>query len=66
MTQEGPEVRLSRNEALAATDERLLAATEASLAAVALWKALGGDLPPSPHERAPAAIAAQGPTQKAR
>lgn len=56
----------ARLQALAATDERLLAATEASLAAVALWKALGGDLPPSPGAPSPAAIAAQGPTQKAR
>lgn len=56
----------ARLQALAATDERLLAATDASLAAVALWKALGGDLPAPPHEPAPAAIAAQGPTQKAR
>lgn len=57
---------LARLQALAATDERLLAATEASLAAVALWKALGGDLPAPPDDRSPAAIAAQGPTQKAR
>lgn len=60
-------------EQLAATDERLLAATDASLAAVALWKALGGDLPPPnapssdpSSDRSPDTIAAQAPPPKAR
>lgn len=53
-------------EQLAATDERLLAATDASLAAVALWKALGGDLPPPSSHASPATITAQAPPPKAR
>lgn len=61
-----PEALVARLQALAATDERLLAATDASLAAVALWKALGGGLPPPSDDATTSAIAAQAPPPKAR
>lgn len=55
-----------RLQALAATDERLLATTDASLAAVTLWKALGGDLPPTSEDPAAVALAIRGPAPRAR